>query len=112
MLNNPPAKGPHTTAIAAVDGFALRTCDVEFASTEKPVELKIVARITTEARWLGTLRDGEAAAVSKGAVIPRGSDTVIEQGKVREIIIPYSKGRKEFAQFCAPAKKGEHIIRA
>jgi len=111
MLNNPPVNGPHSIAVAAVDGFALRAQDIASASASNPIELKIVVRIAAEVRWLGTLQGGETALVRKGAIVPRGSDTIVEQGKAKEIIIPYSKGRKEFAQFRESTKKGLHIIR-
>ncbi len=66
---------------SAMDGFAVRAADT-------PGELRIVGESAAGAPYAGSLAAGEAIAISTGAVMPAGADTVVpvedvEQGDGR-----------------------------
>ncbi len=70
--DNPPADN------SGMDGFAVRYDDIKGASEENPVELKLVG----EAKAGGEptpIKEGEAAAIYTGGLIPEGADTVIQK---------------------------------
>jgi molybdopterin molybdotransferase len=62
---------------SSMDGFAVRAVDVQTASTEQPVELRIVADIPAGAIAHGKISAGEAARIMTGAPLPQGADAVI-----------------------------------
>jgi molybdopterin molybdotransferase len=71
-------------ASSGMDGFAVRAADVEGASPEHPVELKIVGRAMIGQRPDAVVGSGEAVRIATGAPIPAGADSVvpIEQSQV------------------------------
>jgi len=62
---------------SAMDGFAVRSSDLEHASSAHPVELRIVGESRAGRPALAALGDGEAVAISTGAMIPPGADAVV-----------------------------------
>ncbi|WP_294393349.1 gephyrin-like molybdotransferase Glp [uncultured Sphingomonas sp.] len=61
---------------SAMDGYALRSVDVEGASPDTPVSLMLDPLIAA-GRLAGTLQPGHAAAIATGAPIPDGADCVL-----------------------------------
>ncbi len=59
-----------------MDGFAVRRKDVEAASRENPVKLKIVGESAAGKGFDGKLNDGEAVRIMTGARLPDGADAV------------------------------------
>jgi len=64
-------------ASSAMDGFAVRASDLEGASPERPVELKLVGRAMIGHRPDATVGSGEAVSIATGAPIPAGADVVV-----------------------------------
>jgi molybdopterin molybdotransferase len=62
---------------SAMDGFAVRSPDVERASAERPVRLPVVDDIAAGSFPRAPLSPGTAARVMTGAAVPRGADSVI-----------------------------------
>jgi molybdopterin molybdotransferase len=71
-------------ASSGMDGFAVRAADVNGASRERPVELKIVGRALIGQRPEAVVGSGEAVRIATGAPIPAGADSIvpIEDGQV------------------------------
>jgi molybdopterin molybdotransferase len=65
---------------SAVDGFAVRSQDLDPAAETK---LKVVDRVTAGHRSERALRPGEAARIFTGAPMPAGADTVFMQEDCR-----------------------------
>src|SRR5215813_6871469 len=65
---------------SAVDGFAVRHCDVAESGETR---LAIVDRVTAGAAAARPLGAGEAIRIFTGAPMPRGADTVFMQEDVR-----------------------------
>ena len=62
---------------SAMDGYAVRSADVERATADQPATLRVVETIAAgqfPARAIGA---GEAARIMTGAPLPEGADTVI-----------------------------------
>jgi len=64
-------------ASSAMDGFAVRSSEVEDATPAAPVELRVVGRALIGQRPEGTVGGGEAMRIATGAPIPAGADTVV-----------------------------------
>ena len=86
-------------ASSAMDGFAVRSNDVEHASPSEPVELKIVGRAMIGRRPESTVGGHEASRIATGAPIPAGADTVVPienvelSGETVRILEPAPEGR-------------------
>lgn len=62
---------------ATVGGYAVRAEDVAEASEDEPVELPVVADISTADHSPHAIGPGHAARVASGAPLPQGADAII-----------------------------------
>jgi molybdopterin molybdotransferase len=86
---------------SAMDGYALRSADVEDASDEQPPTLRVVGESRAGAPAEAGLAAGEAIAISTGAAVPAGADAVVR--------VEDTDGGLERVAVCAPARPGENI---
>jgi molybdopterin molybdotransferase len=63
---------------SAMDGFAVRAADVEQASMEQPVELRVVGEAFAGRPAATTVGGGEAIRIATGAPVPAGADAVVQ----------------------------------
>lgn len=89
---------------AAVDGFVLRSSDVERASPENPIRLKVVGVIPAGKGFTKGLKRGEAARIMTGGFIPEGANTILKREE--------SRVEGEWLLIGAPASPEDYIIRA
>lgn len=89
---------------AAMDGFALRSSDVQAASLEQPCRLRVRGVAYPARPWQGTLSPGSAIRIMTGAAIPEGADTVVtfEDSDVT------ADGQS--VSFRQPSPPGRHVI--
>ncbi|GJL79425.1 MAG: molybdopterin molybdenumtransferase MoeA [Nitrospinaceae bacterium] len=71
--NNPPLDN------SAMDGYALLAEDIQSASPENPVPLKVTEEIAAGYQSEATLKSGQAFRIMTGAPIPKGANAVIMQ---------------------------------
>ncbi len=64
---------------SAMDGYAVRAADLEGASADSPVSLKVVADIPAGSGEDPEIGPAEAARIMTGAPLPSSADTVIPQ---------------------------------
>lgn len=64
---------------SAMDGYAVRYEDVQYASPQQPVVLEIVEEIPAGQSPQQSIKPGQAARILTGAVMPEGADTVVMQ---------------------------------
>lgn len=64
---------------SAMDGYAVRYEDVQYASSQQPVVLEIVEEISAGRSPQQPIKAGQAARIFTGAVMPEGADTVVMQ---------------------------------
>lgn len=105
---------PSTTQ-AAMDGYAVRSEDVESASPERDLFLKVVGQVGAGQRSEHRLKGGETLRVMTGATLPEGADSVVPEemteshpGRVR-VIAPVAPG-----DYLLPAgaeiRRGQQLI--
>lgn len=71
---------------SAMDGFAVRSADTTAATSERPVGLLLAGESRAGRPAGAPVRHGEAIAISTGAAIPEGADSVVrmEDTSVRD----------------------------
>ncbi|UNZ18836.1 gephyrin-like molybdotransferase Glp [Streptomyces sp. 891-h] len=62
---------------SSMDGYAVRTADVEGASEEFPAVLSVIGDIAAGSSGLPTVASGEAARIMTGAPLPPGAEAVV-----------------------------------
>lgn len=87
-----------------LDGFALRAADTSKASKENPVSLRITQTVYAGEIPVKPLLLGETTAITTGAPLPEGSDTVIRFEDI------WRDGDRIFV--FSPIKAGENFIPA
>jgi len=66
-----------TFANSSMDGFAVRSTDLNDASPESPVALKVIGDIPAGSVPDGSISVGQSMRIMTGAILPDGSDAVI-----------------------------------
>ena len=61
--------------LSAMDGYAVRALTV----AKLPATLKVIGEVAAGHPFAGTVRDGEAARIFTGGVVPPGADTIVIQ---------------------------------
>jgi molybdopterin molybdotransferase len=69
---------------SSMDGYALRASDVSTASPDAPVDLPLVGESRAGHPWGGKLVEGQAVAISTGATLPVGADSVVRLEDTRQ----------------------------
>jgi molybdopterin molybdotransferase len=62
---------------SAMDGYAVRATDAAGASEDSPVRLRVVGESRAGHPAEGAVAEGEAIAISTGAMVPVGADAVV-----------------------------------
>lgn len=86
---------------SAMDGYAVRSADIEAAAEERPVSLQIDGEVRMGSAAPTEVLEGRAVAVPTGGLMPQGADTVVpvEQCRVQD----------GSASFCAPSGPGRNV---
>lgn len=87
-----------------VDGYAVVSTSLEDAREDRPVTLKVVGAVRIGCKPDVEVREGEAAEIDTGAVIPRGADAVV--------MVEYTKRRNDEVIVYRSVAPGENIARA
>ena len=94
-------------AHSAMDGFAVRAAQLEGATPEEPVQLKVIAEIPAGGWYEGPIADDECVRIMTGAPLPEAADTVV---KYEIVDIVAGDGREgSVVAFTAPAKPGGNV---
>ncbi len=62
---------------ATMDGYAVRSADVQVATSSSPVMLELVGEVTMARPFDGRVEPGQTVAIPTGAVMPQGADSVV-----------------------------------
>ena len=89
---------------STVDGYAVNSADVYEASEATPVKLRIAGEVRIGSLPELVIGRGEAARISTGAVIPRGSDAVV--------MVEYTKESGDYVLIYRQVAPGENISTA
>jgi molybdopterin molybdotransferase len=71
--------------VSLKDGYALQRADVQAASPESPVCLRLVGSAAAGGGWQGTVHTGEAVRILSGAPLPQGADAVVSEEFTRAL---------------------------
>ncbi len=63
--------------LSAIDGYAVNHSDIDSASDDNPVELKVIAKIPAGDHHKIRMQPGTSALVMTGAILPEGSNAVV-----------------------------------
>ncbi|OGO41499.1 MAG: hypothetical protein A2137_02620 [Chloroflexi bacterium RBG_16_58_8] len=91
--------------VSLKDGFAVRSGDIPYAESRKPVSLKIIGSVFAGVRYEGQVMSGSAVKICSGAPIPAGADAVVS-GEFCEEVTPGE------VQIKADAGPGRNVLRA
>jgi len=75
-----PAHAPMTLPAwdnSAMDGYAVRAADIDIATAERPVRLRVLETVAAGAFPTQGVGEGEAIRIMTGAPLPDGADTVV-----------------------------------
>jgi len=74
-----------TDNISLKDGFAVRAHDIEDASPQHVIKLKILGSVFAGGKFKGRLADGQAVQVCSGSPVPAGADAVVSAEFCQEV---------------------------
>lgn len=89
---------------AAMDGYAVRACDVDTV----PVVLHVVGEVAAGSPLEPSLAPGECVRIFTGASVPRDADTVV---MVEDTEADGAGPDDDRVRFLKPVKEGQHIFR-
>lgn len=70
---------------SAMDGFALRANEIKDASTDNPIQLKVIAEVAAGDVYEGPIADGECVRIMTGAPLPSSADSVVKYEIVENV---------------------------
>lgn len=88
-------------ASSAMDGFAIRAADVEGASPDRPVTLRVVGKVEMGRRPSTDVGPGEAVAIPTGGPVPEGADAVMP---IEACVV-----QQEHVLILQPTPPGKHL---
>lgn len=86
---------------SAVDGFAVKFCDLQNATRENPINLKIAFTIKAGDEENNILGNNSCGRIMTGAIIPNGTTAVVMKEKC--------EANTESVKFFSAVKEGENI---
>lgn len=97
-------------AHSAMDGFAVHAVDLEPASADSPVRLRVVGDIGAGDVFEGSIGSGECIRIMTGAELPKDADSVVKY-EIVEVVEGDGKSGS-VASFAEPAKLGSNVRQA
>jgi molybdopterin molybdotransferase len=94
-------------AAAGMDGFAVHAADIENASEDAPVILKVINEIAAGDYYEGDMPSGTCIRIMTGACVPPCADTVVKYEIVTNVEGDGKCG--SLVSFSAPAKLGANV---
>ena len=94
---------------SAMDGFCMRSADLEAASEDAPVTLTCVAHIGAGSHYDEEIQPGQCARIMTGAPVPAGADTVV---KIEIVSYAGDGSVGDAITFTAPSKPWNNIRKA
>lgn len=86
---------------SAMDGYAVRSQDVQGSSIENPVRLRVKYSVLAGSAPPDEIKEGEAAYITTGGIVPPGADAVV--------IVENTKRMDTYVEIYRPVKKQENI---
>ena len=98
------------------DGFALRAADIENASPENPITLKVTENLCAGQEKAVSITSSQAVRIMTGATIPQGADAVLPQeltsySEDKVLCLASTSPGRNILSRGADLKKGEVLVR-
>ncbi len=90
--------------VSLKDGFAVKSFDIEQASVQNPVNLKVVGSAFAGSKYKGVVEEGTAVKICAGSPIPKGAEAVVSD--------EFCKYTSSQVEIKANAEYGRNILRA
>jgi molybdopterin molybdotransferase len=90
--------------VSLKDGFAVRSTDITGASSDNPVNLRLIGHAAAGTNWRGKILPGTAVRILSGAPIPKGATAVIAE--------EFCEKKDSEVAVKAEAQEGRNILRA
>ncbi|PAE39368.1 molybdopterin molybdotransferase MoeA [Bacillus sp. 7884-1] len=90
---------------APYDGFAVRSIDTKEASTNNPLEFKVVDHLGAGMTSTMTIKEHEAVRIMTGAMMPEGTDAVV----MFEVAKDYDKNGTPYMSIKRSFNKGDNV---
>lgn len=97
-------------ANSAMDGYAVRACDLADASADFPVELVVIGHEAAGHVFEGAVEEGCAVRIMTGAPMPAGADAVVKYEVVEVMEGDGNEGST--VRFTASAQVGDNVREA
>lgn len=102
---------------SAMDGYAVRSADIQGAHALGPVELRVIETVAAGSLPQKTVKAGQAVRIMTGAVLPRGADAVVRredtEEKGRTVLIKVAAAEGLDIRFPGEdVRQGERVIAA
>ena len=97
-------------AHSAMDGFALRSSEIEKASPQTPITLRVISEIGAGDVFSGKIGEGECVRIMTGAELPGDADTVVKYEIVENTEGDGHTG--SIVSFSSPSPVGANIRQA
>jgi len=95
--------------LAVVDGYAVRSVDLHYASSKNPRILQLVGESRLGEICRLRVREGQAVAVATGSAIPKGADAVVMIEHTRKLMGEKIEFRTRVGSWEGITRKGEDI---
>jgi molybdenum cofactor synthesis domain-containing protein len=89
---------------ASMDGYAVKFKDTKGASTESPIQLKLIGEQHTGRVYMGTVGNGECIEIATGSPMPDGADAVV--------MVEYTRREKNSVLIERQVSKGKNMAQA
>jgi molybdopterin molybdotransferase len=89
---------------SAMDGYAVRRVDVEGASEERPIELRVVGESAAGSAKPYAMAPGTCLRIMTGAPLPSGADAVVP--------VEWTDGGRASVRISAAPESGQHVRHA
>ncbi|GAP63134.1 hypothetical protein ARMA_1557 [Ardenticatena maritima] len=96
---------------SAMDGYAVQAADVQHATPDQPVFLRVVATIAAGGTPTRPLRAGEAMRIMTGAPVPEGADAVVRFEETSDTWAPEERPPEQVA-ILNPVRPGDNVREA
>lgn len=104
---------------AQMDGYALRAAEIQEATPDAPLRLRIVGESAAGRGWHNEMGSGEAVRIMTGAPVPSGADSVQQVELTREVdgsgiveILQAAETGRSIVSRGSEIKAGETVLRA
>lgn len=93
---------------SAMDGYALRSKDTDYASSTKPTILEVISDLPAGSLPERKIKPGEAIKIMTGAILPNGADAIVKVEDTKT----YTENGRHLVKIFYPVARDENVRKA